>query len=206
MNLFEQSLNVYFTDNQLNLIQKANIGIGGAGGLGSNCAMILVRSGVKQIEILDHDIIEASNLNRQQYFINEIGKFKVEMTKKRLLAINPDLNITIHQTKWTKETGDQFFNKCPIIIEAFDNAEFKHQFVDYYHDKTELIVSGNGMAGLKEKKPLIKRKIGNIYLLGDNSTDTANGHPPLAPRVTQCAAMMSEVVLDKILGLDMSCN
>src|SRR5580704_18543975 len=100
MNLFEQGLLKYLKPEQLTLIQSKKIGIGGAGGLGSNCAMMLVRSGFKTLEIIDQDLIDASNLNRQQYYTAEIGLAKVDVLKKRLLDINPDADITIHQMKW----------------------------------------------------------------------------------------------------------
>lgn len=204
MNPFEQGLLKYLQPEQLKTIQSKKIGIGGAGGLGSNTAMILTRSGFKHFEIIDQDVIDASNLNRQQFFIHEIGQDKVSVLKKRLLDINPDLNITAHKTKWTPETGDQYFKGFDFVIEAFDVAEWKHKFVSFYHDKAPMMVSGVGMAGLIEKKPMTVKKTGNIYFVGDLATDSALGHPPMAPRVTACAAMMSEIVLDLTLGLQRS--
>src|SRR5271156_4881880 len=100
MNLFEQGLLRYLKSEQLAAIQSKKIGIGGAGGLGSNCAMMLVRTGFKHLEIIDQDVIDPSNLNRQQFFSNEVGLSKVEVTKKRLLDINPDADIKIHQLQW----------------------------------------------------------------------------------------------------------
>ena len=199
MNLFEQGLLRYLTKDQLTLIQGHRIGIGGAGGLGSNVAMILTRSGFKHLEIIDQDVIDSSNLNRQQYFLAEIGHDKVTVLKKRLLDINPDLDITVHKTQWSPETGDQYFKNCDFIVEAFDVAEWKHKFVDFYHAKAKFVVSGVGMAGLLEKKPMKVKQVGNIYFVGDLTTDSALGHPPMAPRVTACAAMMSEIVLDLTL-------
>ena len=204
MNSFEQGLLRYLTQNQLTLIQSKHIGIGGAGGLGSNTAMILTRSGFKNFEILDSDIIEASNLNRQQYFLNEIGLDKVAVTRQRLLDINPDLNITIHKVQWTPKIANHYFKHCDFLIEAFDTAQAKHNFVDFYHDKTKYLISGVGMAGLTEKKPMTIKSIGNITFVGDRSTDSALGHPPMAPRVTACAAMMAEIVLDLTLAIKTS--
>lgn len=201
MNQFEEGLLRYLKPEQLQKIQSVKIGLGGAGGLGSNCAMILVRSGFKHFDILDHDVIDASNLNRQQYFLNEIGLSKVDVTKKRLLDINPDLDITIHKNKWSTDNGHQFFKNCDFVVEAFDQANFKYQFVEFYQDKAKTVVSGMGMAGLEQKKPMIKRKLGNVYMVGDGQTDSACGHPPMAPRVTACAAMMAEIVLDETLGI-----
>ncbi|MCA9406198.1 MAG: sulfur carrier protein ThiS adenylyltransferase ThiF [Candidatus Omnitrophica bacterium] len=206
MNTFEQGLLTYLTKEQLATIQSKRIGIGGAGGLGSNCAMILVRTGFKHIELLDMDVIDASNLNRQQYFLEEIGKPKVEITRRRLLDINPDLNITVHQVQWTTDNANQFFQNADFIVEAFDKADFKHQFVDYYQDKFPYIISGIGMAGLTQKQPLKLRRLGNVIIAGDTQTDSAQGHPPMAPRVTMCAAMMAEAVLDITLNIPVTKN
>ena len=196
MNIFEQGLLRYLKPEQLALIQSKKVGIGGAGGLGSNCAMILVRSGFKHLEIIDQDIIDPSNLNRQQYFTAEVGLPKVECLKKRLLEINPEANIIIHQTKWLETNAENFFKGFDFIVEAFDAADFKYRFVQYYAPRFPVVVSGVGMAGLLEKKPMTVKKMGNAYICGDRSTDSAQGHPPMAPRVTQCAAMMAEIILD----------
>ena len=196
MNIFEQGLLKYLKGEQLALIQSKKVGIGGAGGLGSNCAMVLVRSGFKNLEIIDQDLIDASNLNRQQYYTAEIGSPKVAVLKKRLLDINPDANILIHQAKWHEGNAEEFFKGFDFIVEAFDAADFKYRFVQYYAPRFAVIVSGVGMAGLSEKKPMTVKKMGNVYICGDRTTDSAQGHPPMAPRVTQCAAMMAEIILD----------
>jgi len=200
MNIFEQGLLKYLEPEQLSLIQSKKVGIGGAGGLGSNCAMMLVRSGFKHLEIIDKDVIDASNLNRQQYYTAEIGLPKVAMLKKRLLDINPDAEILIHHAQWHEENAGNFFKEFDFIVEAFDSADWKYRFVQYHAPKFPVIISGVGMAGLTEKKPMTVKKMGNVYICGDRSTDSAQGHPPMAPRVTQCAAMMAEIILDQALG------
>jgi sulfur carrier protein ThiS adenylyltransferase len=201
MNILEQGLLKYLKPEQLELIKSKRIGIGGAGGLGSNCAMMLIRTGFKHIEIIDQDVIDASNLNRQQFYADEIGLPKVTTLKKRLLAINPDAHIVTHHIQWTEEIGESFFRGYDYVVEAFDNVDWKFRFVQFYQPRFKTIVSGVGMAGLLEKKPMSVKKCGNIYFCGDLSTDSHQGHPPMAPRVTQCAAMMAEVVLDLTLGL-----
>ncbi len=201
MNILEHGLLRYLKPEQLALIQSKKIGIGGAGGLGSNCAMMLVRTGFKHLEIIDQDVIDASNLNRQQFFANEVGLSKVDVTKKRLLDINPDVSIAVHQLQWNEGNADQFFKGFDFIVEAFDVADWKYRFAAYYASRFPVVVSGVGMAGLLEKKPMSVKRIGNMYICGDRSTDSHQGHPPMAPRVTQCAAMMAEVILDLTLGL-----
>lgn len=201
MNPFEQGLQRYYSADQLNRIQSQRIGIGGAGGLGSNIAVILTRSGFKDFEIIDGDIIEASNLNRQHYFLDEIGQEKVSVLKKRLLKINPGADVQAHCLRWQPNIGEKFFNGCDFVVEAFDQVDNKHAFIAFYQDHHKHIISGSGMAGLFEKKEMGIKKIGNVYIAGDLSTDVAKGHPPLAPRVTACAAMMAEVILDLTLGI-----
>jgi sulfur carrier protein ThiS adenylyltransferase len=201
MNILEQGLLKYLKPEQLSLIQSKKIGIGGAGGLGSNCAMMLVRTGFKHLEIIDFDVIDASNLNRQQYFANEVGLSKVDVTRQRLLDINPDLDIKVHQTQWNEDKGELFFKGFDFIVEAFDTVDWKHRFVQYYSPRFPVIVSGVGMAGLTQKEPMTVKKIGNIYICGDRSTNSHEGHPPMAPRVTQCAAMMAEIILDLTLDI-----
>ena len=200
MNILEQGLLKYLKPDQLALIQSKKIGIGGAGGLGSNCAMMLVRTGFKHLEIIDQDIIDASNLNRQQFYAAEVGLPKVDTLKKRLLDINPEATILIHQTQWHEGNAEKFFKGFDFIVEAFDVTDWKYRFVQYYAPRFAVIVSGVGMAGLNEKKPMTVKKMGNVYICGDRSTDSAQGHPPMAPRVTQCAAMMAEIILDLTLA------
>lgn len=199
MNAFEKGLLRYLTKAQLRRIQSKKIGIGGAGGLGSNAALALLRSGFKQFEILDEDLVEPSNLNRQQYVLRDIGRPKVSRLKHLLLSINPDAKIRIHERKWTRESAGFFFRHCDFIIEAFDKAEWKCAFVDYYQDKAGAVISGNGMAGWDVKIPLKIKKMGNVYLAGDFKRAVSTQHPPMAPRVMCCAAMMAAIVLDLAL-------
>lgn len=199
-NIFIEGLLRYLTPEQLALIQSKKIGMGGAGGLGSNCAMILVRTGFTNLEIIDQDVIDPSNLNRQQFYPDEVGQDKVTVLQKRLLSINPDAQITVHKRQWSEESADRYFRDADFIIEAFDVADWKYRFVEYYQPWGKPLISGVGMAGLTEKQPMTVKRIGNIWFAGDRATCSHQGHPPMAPRVTQCAAMMAEIVLDLTLG------
>ena len=79
------------------------------------------------------------------------------------------------------------------------NQQTKASFLDYYSDKIPYIVSGNGMAGISGP-PLSITQHGNIFIVGDSATDTACGHPPMAPRVTTCAAMMAQAIFELTLN------
>ncbi|MBF0384519.1 MAG: sulfur carrier protein ThiS adenylyltransferase ThiF [Candidatus Omnitrophica bacterium] len=195
MNSFENNLLKYLTKKQLGEIQRVKLGIGGAGGLGSNIAIMLIRSGFRNLEVIDKDKIDFSNLNRQQYFFKEIGKPKVKVLKKRLLDINPSSEIKIYQKEWSAKDGNLYFVDCDIVIEAFDNAKYKRDFVEFYQDKAKFVISGNGLAGISGNFPLCMRRVGNIFFAGDGKTGVDKNNPPLAPRVTLCAALMAETAL-----------
>jgi sulfur carrier protein ThiS adenylyltransferase len=200
-NPFELGLLRYLDSDQLALIRSKRIGIGGAGGLGSNVAVILVRTGFRNLEIIDKDSIDSSNLNRQDYTLDDLGAPKVEALRERLLRINPAIHIVIHQKEWSEKSDVGLFAGCHFIIEAFDDADWKYRFVEYYRTRFPHVVSGSGMAGLLNKSPLSVKKVGNVYVAGDLVTSTSDGHPPMAPRVIQCAAKMAEIVLDLTLGI-----
>jgi sulfur carrier protein ThiS adenylyltransferase len=87
------------------------IGIAGAGGLGSNVAVNLVRSGVDEIKIADFDVIEQSNLNRQFYFKDQIGQNKVNALFENLKRINPQIKLQIIQRKLERENLKEIFSQ-----------------------------------------------------------------------------------------------
>jgi sulfur carrier protein ThiS adenylyltransferase len=197
MNMFEQGLLRYLKPEQLQKIQSYSIGIAGAGGLGSNIANCLVRSGFKNFTIVDKDIIEASNLNRQYYFLDEIGKPKAETLQKRLRQINPDIVCTAQQALLTEENSADYFRDCDVVFEAFDGAITKKMFIETLAGSSAIVISGNGMAGLSNKTPLLIKKIhAKLFIVGDQATQVGPDNPPFAPRVVACAALMASVALE----------
>ncbi len=196
MNVFKQGLSHYLSQSQIKAIASVSIGIGGAGGLGSNLAITLTRSGFQNIEILDADTIEPSNLNRQYYLPKDVGCLKVDILKKRCQEINPDINMKIHPVRWDLSNASEFFTHCQVVVEAFDEPENKRNFVEFYQSRNEFIVSGNGMAGFKNNNPLTIRRMRNITFVGDQTTRASKKTPPLAPRVTACASLTAQVILE----------
>ncbi len=196
MNLFEKTLLEYLNKQQLQQIQSVHIGIGGAGGIGSNVAIILTRCGFRYFEIIDFDKITVSNLNRQHYFLKDIGKTKVSVLKKYLLNINPDVKIKLHTKKWNVSDGECYFKGCDFIIEAFDIPKNKQQFIEYYQDKTKYLISANGIAGINITPQIQIKKIGNIFFVGDRKTGVSKHQPPMSPGVITCASLMAGIVLN----------
>jgi sulfur carrier protein ThiS adenylyltransferase len=201
MNIFEQALTAYLGPDNLALIQRYHVGIAGAGGLGSNCAFNLVRSGFKRLTLVDFDRVELSNLNRQFYFLDQVGQYKVEALKNNLLRINPDLEITAHVVRVDAANVLSLFSPCDIIVEAFDKVEAKTLLVETFLSSEKLLVAASGLAGWGNSDEIKTRKIKeNFYLVGDGKRDVAEGHPPLSPRVNIAAAKEADLVLAWVLG------
>lgn len=181
------------------ILQKSVVGIAGCGGLGSNIAVSLTRAGVGKLILLDFDVVEASNLNRQHFFVNDIGQLKVEALARHLENINPEIQIEKHIKKITKEDTAQVFKNADILIEAFDLAENKkfliESWVKAYPERP--IVIGNGLAGFGNTDLLKVNKIGqHIYACGDGFTDMSIGLT--SSRVAIAANMQANVAIELI--------
>lgn len=201
MNSFEQALSRYLTQEQLVRIRSARVGVAGAGGLGSNCASALVRTGFRYIRIADFDVVECSNLNRQFYFLQQVGQSKVEALKDNLKAINPAAEIEVVQVKLEECNAGDLFADCDVVVEAFDRAEYKKLIVETYLDSAKLLVAASGLAGWGDSDRIRVHRIkDNFYLIGDLTTGVGPGTPPLAPCVTIAAAKQADVVLSYVLG------
>ena len=158
-------------------LSRSVIGIAGCGGIGSNVAVALVRAGVGKLIIADFDFIEESNLNRQYYFVDEIGKSKVLTLKHRLELINPECIVIAHNKRLEREDVAGFFTEADIMIEAFDLAESKQWLIEewasLYPDRP--VISGNGLSGYGNFESIGVRKAGNIYFCGDGETSMEAG-------------------------------
>lgn len=183
-------------------LKKFTVGIAGAGGLGSNVAMHLTRVGIGKLIVADFDVVQPSNLNRQFYFHNQLGVKKVVALKQNLLAINPDLDIEIHDIKLDSESIRKIFSNVDIMVEAFDKAEMKETIVEVFqsdYPDTPLVI-GNGMAGWGKSNEMRVQQFDNLYVCGDGVSEIKDNLPPISPRVGICAAMQANVVLSILLG------
>lgn len=95
----------------------------GAGGVGSPILELLVRGGFNNLIIIDFDVVDNSNLQRQIYIQEDISKFKVNALKQRLIAINPQVNVEINVDQITKENISKYCRDSDLIIDATDNFE-----------------------------------------------------------------------------------
>ncbi|WP_051284544.1 sulfur carrier protein ThiS adenylyltransferase ThiF [Desulforegula conservatrix] len=179
----------------------AIIGIAGAGGLGSNVAAHLVRSGVKNFVIADFDRVEASNLNRQFFFPDQIGKFKVDALAENLLRIAPDINLKLYPERLTYGNTRQIFEDCSAIIEAFDDPKSKKMLVESFMNTDRFLVVASGIGGYGSPDTIKARKIKeNFYIVGDGQTASDKTIPPMSPRVGLAAAIQADLILMYFIG------
>ncbi len=184
------------------ILGNKTVGIAGCGGLGSNCAVALARVGVGRLIIADFDIIEESNLNRQYYFYDQIGKYKATTLKNNIRLINPYINVESHVQELNSENIPDLFNCCDVIVEAFDKAEMKLMIIETVYDEMpEMpLVTGLGMAGWGNSNILRCRKSDKLYICGDEINEVSEVLPPLAPRVGIVANMQANTVLEILLN------
>ena len=183
-------------------LKKAKVCILGLGGLGSNVAVLLARSGIGYLKLVDFDIVEASNLNRQQYRISHIGIKKTEAMKSIIKEINPFVEIDTLDIKVDRENILSVVEDIEIVVEAFDVAETKAMAIEeLLTNGNKIVISASGMAGLGSANEIITRKINdNFYLIGDNYSDYEEYSGIMSTRVMLCAAHQANIVLRLILG------
>ena len=183
------------------VLRSAVVGIAGAGGLGSNVAVSLARAGIGNLIIADFDKIEPSNLNRQQYFIHQIGMPKVIALLNNLKQINPFSDYQMHEIKLDEKNIPIIFKDIDILVEAFDKAEMKKMLIETWiqHFPDKPIIAASGLAGYGKNEIIHTHKFDNLYICGDEESDITNGISPMAPRVGIVANMQANLVLELLL-------
>jgi sulfur carrier protein ThiS adenylyltransferase len=186
-------------------LKRASVGIAGVGGLGSAVAVALARVGVGKLVIADFDVVEPSNLNRQQYFIDQIGRYKVDALIENLQRINPYVTVESHPLLLNPENIPEIFSACSIVVEAFDRADMKAMLVNRVLEALPdcTVVAASGLAGYGSNNSIATRKVSRrLYLVGDSISEAAPGNGLMAPRVGIAASHQANQVVRIILGED----
>ena len=170
-------------------LNAAHVAVAGLGGLGSNIAVMLARSGVGHLFLVDFDVVDVTNLNRQMYRTKDIG---------------PYLDIKTRQIKVSPDNVKELFDGYPIVCDAFDKPDMKSMLVSELLRVTKaVVVSGNGMAGFGDANDITtEKKLSRLYVCGDKKTDVGGGTGLMAPRVAVCAGHQANQVIRLILGED----
>lgn len=182
-------------------LKTKTLGIAGCGGLGSNCAVALARVGIGRLIIADFDKIEESNLNRQYFFYDQIGKIKSDTLKENIERISKDVEVISHNVFVDESNFANIFRECDLIIEAFDRPESKEMIVKaiskFFPDKT--LIMGIGISGWSQNDSIKEIRYENLIICGDQTSEVSDDNPPLAPRVGIVANMQANVALEILL-------
>lgn len=192
----------YLTPDQLAALARVRVGIIGAGGLGSNVAMMLARSGVRRLTLADHDRVEASNLNRQAYFPHDVGLPKVHALARHLLRLEPAMELCLYLEKICPHNAAVLLEGCDIVVEAVDDAETKAVLYSLFGRAKCFYVTASGLGGLGNEEGgamTCRRLNATTVCVGDFTVAADAANPPFAPRVTQAAALQADAVLSHIL-------
>lgn len=180
-------------------LDSATVGIMGAGGLGSNCTILLVRSGIRRLVIADHDRVALSNLNRQAYWPRHVGMPKVEALGQVLRSLRTDLELTLYETRLDETNTPDLFAPCSVVVEAVDDPSCKACLVNTLLQAGHTVVSASGMAGLGGD--MTRKHLGpQLTVVGDFTRAVTPDEAPLAPRVHMAAALQADEVLCRLLG------
>jgi len=184
-------------------VKEAIVGIAGLGGLGSTVAIALARIGVGTLILVDFDVVEPSNLNRQQYFIHQIGMPKVKALAENITRINPYVRLLTYHEKLDRNNVEKIFKEARVVVEAFDRAEEKAMLVNAVSEKMpeKYMVVASGVAGYGDNNEIkTTRFSSNIFIVGDQKMSAQPGVGLMAPRVGIAAHHQANLVLRILLG------
>ena len=138
-----------FNEDDIKKLKDVSVAIFGLGGVGGYALEALARTGIGKLYLIDGDVIEPSNLNRQILALNStIGMPKVEVAKKRVLDINPFCNVkTLYQMVKPDSAGKinlQFLDDVDVILDATDDIPLKVALALEAEQKDILIISSGG--------------------------------------------------------------
>ena len=187
------------------VVRKATVGIMGLGGLGTVVAGALARIGIGNLILADFDIVEPSNLNRQQYSISQIGMRKTTALKENLLQMNPYIVIKTADSRLTEESIPEIFRDADVLAECFDNPVMKAGALRAVLTNMPGIgyVGASGLAGYGDNNAIRTQKIhAGVYIIGDGISAAGPGHGLMAPRVGIAAHHQANQILRILLGKD----
>lgn len=201
--VMREALNIRHGEDLQNKISAARVAVCGLGGLGSNIAIALARAGVGHLHLIDFDLVDLTNLNRQQYAVGQLGQYKTDALRETLSLVSPYCDVTCDTIQVTEENLPDLLKTEDYICEAFDRAEAKAMLVSgvLEHFPEKYLVAGSGLAGLGSANTIQTRRISKrFYLCGDGTSDSSVGLGLVASRVLVCAAHEANMILRLIAG------
>jgi sulfur carrier protein ThiS adenylyltransferase len=180
-------------------LQECTVGVLGSGGLGSHVAAALVRSGVGHLILADPDRVEISNLNRQLFFCDQVGLFKVEALAQTLRRITPFVRLSLHAERITPAKLTSRLGGADLLIEALDAADEKARLIESWllQQPEKYIVCASGLGGYGRSEDLLVRRMGRLILCGDGTRDARSGLS--AGRVGAVAHLQANLAVELLM-------
>lgn len=184
-------------------LQTKVVGIMGLGGLGSLVAIALARMGIGGLLLADYDVVEPTNLNRQQYFVDQIGQKKTAALRDILQRVNPHVAVTLIDRRLAEEDIGGLFHDVHALVECFDDPAMKaaglraalHNLPGVFY------VCASGLAGYGENNAIRTRRLYPcVYIVGDEVSGASPGQGLMAARVGIAAHHQANQVVRLLLG------
>ena len=177
-------------------VKDFTVAVLGCGGLGSQVAWILARLGVGKLILYDFDVVEASNLNRQNYSVSDIGKKKAQATAERIKDWLHHVCVEARDEFVDAEVLEGIEAEADIVVEAYDGVRSKIEAFDFFQEHTTPYVCTTGVAG--PSGAVMRKDFGHIHMVGDfNGEDRRDCY---LPKVMTIAAMECQVVFELMIG------
>jgi len=181
------------------------VGIIGLGGLGSNAAAMLVRTGVRRLVLADFDTVDESNLNRQLYFREDLGRLKTEALRDILRRIEPELDVDLVTRRVDEDDIVAIGSRVDVLIEATDCADTKALVMNACAQRLPDLpcVAASGLAGVESANSVVTQQMSpRLWIVGDLTSDVSTGLPLAASRVMVAAAHEAHAALRILLGFE----
>jgi sulfur carrier protein ThiS adenylyltransferase len=182
-------------------LKDKTVGIAGLGGLGSVVAIALARSFVKKLILVDYDVVEPSNLNRQQYFTSQIGQAKVHALAKNIQQINPYIELECVNRYLTASNSVEIFNEADIVAECFDSPAAKAMLAEQILTGLNCkIVATSGVAGYKKLDKIRCKQVSpRFFIVGDEESEVKPGLGLTAAKVGIIANLQAAKIIELLI-------
>lgn len=183
----------------------SHIAILGLGGLGSHASISLARNGIGKLTLIDFDRVEMSNLNRQQYRLVDLGKYKCHALSEVIVSFNPLIELIAQPIRLTPDNVADYVKDVDLVLECLDEAEAKAWLVRTLRSELPDIpfIAASGMAGIGSANQIHSRKVSdNFYLCGDETSDVAEMGSLICPRVAVCAGHQALTALRLLANVE----
>ncbi len=166
--------------------------------------MALARAGVGRLVVVDFDNVEESNLNRQYYFLDQVGRPKLECLRENIERAVRGCQIDMVDMKLERGSMFRPFGDVDVVVEALDRASTKAAFIEEVMLRLpeKPIVAASGVAGIGASERIVYSRYGKLHLIEDPEARSSDDDVLLAPKVCLFAHYQANVVLEILLEVN----